>query len=116
ARAVGLLLLAGAGLRWGAEAIPSWIWFFGKTYLLVFVLVWLRGTFPRLRADQLMGMAWKFLLPMTLVNIAAAGVWVAFPFPVGTALSALLLAGAYAALIALNRPASLEPRTYLLAE
>lgn len=58
-------------LQW----IPSWLWFFGKLLLLVFVLIWVRGTLPRLRMDQLMRFAWKFMLPMALVNIVAAGVW-----------------------------------------
>jgi NADH-quinone oxidoreductase subunit H len=55
--------------------VPSWAWFFIKLLVLVAVFIWMRGTLPRLRADQLMGLAWKFLLPMTLVNLLAAGVW-----------------------------------------
>jgi NADH-quinone oxidoreductase subunit H len=39
------------------------------------VFIWVRGTLPRLRLDQLMGFAWKLMLPMTLTNILAAGVW-----------------------------------------
>jgi len=44
-------------------------WFFGKTYALVFTFVWMRGTLPRVRIDQLMGFAWKWLLPASLVNL-----------------------------------------------
>jgi NADH-quinone oxidoreductase subunit H len=51
--------------RW----IPGWIIFIGKVYAFYFVLIWLRGTLPRFRIDQLMGFAWKFLLPLALVNI-----------------------------------------------
>jgi NADH:ubiquinone oxidoreductase subunit H len=44
-------------------------WFFAKTFTLVFVFVWMRGTLPRVRVDQLMAFAWKWLLPASLVNI-----------------------------------------------
>ena len=116
AKVLGCTAMVGAGLLWGAEPIPSWIWFLAKTYALVFVLVWFRGTFPRLRVDQLMGLAWKFLLPLALVNILAAGIWVWFPFPVGGLLSALLLIISGWLLIRSNHPAPLQPRTYILAD
>jgi len=54
---------------------PSWFWFFAKLLALLAVFIWLRGTLPRLRQDQLMNFAWKWLLPMSLVNLVAAGVW-----------------------------------------
>jgi len=49
--------------------IPSYIWFFGKTILLVFFALWVRWSFPRLRIDQLLNLEWKYLLPINLVNI-----------------------------------------------
>ena len=55
--------------------IPSYVWFFAKLLTLIAVFIWVRGTLPRLRLDQLMGFAWKLMLPMTLTNIVAAGVW-----------------------------------------
>jgi NADH-quinone oxidoreductase subunit H len=55
--------------------VPSWLWFFAKLLMLIAVFIWIRGTLPRLRMDQLMGLAWKFMLPMTLVNILDAGIW-----------------------------------------
>ena len=55
--------------------IPSYVWFFAKLFVLLGVFIWLRGPLPRLRADQLMGFAWKFLLPMTLINLLVAAVW-----------------------------------------
>jgi NADH-quinone oxidoreductase subunit H len=57
------------------EFIPSWVWFFGKLLTLIALFIWVRGTLPRLRVDQLMNFAWKFMLPMALVNILAAAVW-----------------------------------------
>jgi NADH-quinone oxidoreductase subunit H len=61
---------AGAVVFWGV----SWIgilWFLVKTYVLVFALVWIRLSLPRLQVDQLMGFAWKILIPLGLVNILA---------------------------------------------
>lgn len=51
------------------EFIPGVVWFALKFSLVVFFLIWLRGTFPRLRGDQLMELAWKVLLPLALLNI-----------------------------------------------
>ncbi|MDR3727153.1 MAG: NADH-quinone oxidoreductase subunit NuoH [Terracidiphilus sp.] len=55
--------------------IPSWIWFFSKIMLSICVFIWVRGTLPRLRQDQLMNFAWKFVLPMTLLNLFVAALW-----------------------------------------
>jgi NADH-quinone oxidoreductase subunit H len=55
--------------------VPSWIWFFGKMMLSILVFIWVRGTLPRLRQDQLMNFAWKFVLPLTLVNLFVAALW-----------------------------------------
>jgi len=55
--------------------VPSWIWFFSKLMMSIFVFIWMRGTLPRLRQDQLMNFAWKFVLPMCLVNLMVAAVW-----------------------------------------
>jgi NADH-quinone oxidoreductase subunit H len=55
--------------------VPSWIWFFGKLLVAMCVFIWVRGTMPRLRQDQLMNFAWKFVLPMTMLNLLVAALW-----------------------------------------
>ncbi|HEX4897371.1 MAG TPA: complex I subunit 1 family protein, partial [Candidatus Limnocylindrales bacterium] len=51
------------------EWVAGLLWFLGKTFFFVFVFVWMRGTLPRVRIDQLMGFAWKWLLPAALLNL-----------------------------------------------
>jgi len=53
----------------GFEWVSGLLWFLGKTYVLVFTFVWMRGTLPRVRIDQLMDFAWKWLLPASLLNL-----------------------------------------------
>jgi len=55
--------------------IPSYVWFFLKLLALIGGFIWIRGTLPRLRMDQLMNFAWEFILPMALLNMLVAGVW-----------------------------------------
>ena len=55
--------------------IPSYVWFFAKLLAIIFAFIWVRGTLPRLRMDQLMNFAWKFMLPLSLINIVGAGIW-----------------------------------------
>ena len=51
------------------DLIPSSIWFLGKTFTIIFIIMWFRWTFPRLRVDQLLNLEWKYLLPISMVNI-----------------------------------------------
>jgi len=60
----------------GLTIVPSWLWFFAKLAVVIFTHLWIRGTFPRVRMDQLMRFAWLCLIPMALLTIPAAGIWV----------------------------------------
>ena len=57
------------------EIVPSYFWFFAKLSLLIFIFIWVRGTLPRTRVDQVMNFAWKFMLPMAFACIIAAAIW-----------------------------------------
>jgi NADH-quinone oxidoreductase subunit H len=57
------------------EAVPSYLWFFAKLAVLLFVFVWIRGTLPRMRVDHVMNFAWKFVMPMAFTCIVAAAAW-----------------------------------------
>jgi len=86
---IGMFAVSGLGITlflggWLAPApfldwIPSYVWFFAKLLGLIALFIWVRGTLPRLRMDQLMGLAWKFMLPMSLVNLFVAGLWLLTP-------------------------------------
>ncbi len=59
---------------WRGPLLPPVVWFLLKTYVMVFVILWIRWTLPRIRVDQLMEFAWKFLVPVALLNIAITGI------------------------------------------
>lgn len=77
--AIGATLFLGGWMplhigNWGGfnhimDYIPSSIWFFGKTFFLIFLIMWFRWTFPRLRVDQLLNLEWKYLLPISMLNL-----------------------------------------------
>ena len=58
---------------WHGPILPSLFWFLLKVSVVVFILIWFRATFPRLRYDQLMNTGWKILIPVALLNIMATG-------------------------------------------
>jgi NADH-quinone oxidoreductase subunit H len=102
---IASLFFGGYSLFGIDEFIPPWIIFIGKIYFFYFGLIWLRGTLPRLRIDQLMAFAWKMLIPMALISIAITalevfvwrefelGDWVLYVFvAVNLVLAAVLLA------------------------
>lgn len=63
---------------WQGPYLPPVVWFLLKTFAMVFFFIWVRGTYPRLRFDQLMKFGWKVLLPLTLANILLTGVFMIY--------------------------------------
>lgn len=51
------------------DYIPGFVWFFGKAFFVVFLLMWIKWTFPRLRIDQILKLEWKYLVPISMVNL-----------------------------------------------
>ena len=82
--ASGLFLGGWAPLNIGIEAfdnlmnlIPGFFWFFGKTFFVVWLLMWVRWTFPRLRVDQILKLEWKYIMPFMLCVLVLTSVCVA---------------------------------------
>jgi len=98
--------------------VPSYFWFFAKLLVLIAMLIWIRSTLPRLRMDQLMNFAWKFMLPMALLNLFVAAVWRFMPSgTIRWLVSAILIAVPYLLLgRGLMRSNKLEKRTYRFAD
>ena len=68
-RPVAVLFLGG----WHGPLLPPFVWLFIKIVLVALIMIWMRGTLPRLRYDQLMALGWKVLIPLALVNIMVTG-------------------------------------------
>jgi NADH-quinone oxidoreductase subunit H len=125
---IGMFAISGLGITlflggWHAPLhflafIPSYVWFFVKLSILLFVYIWLRGTLPRTRVDQIMNFAWKFMLPMAFTCVVAAAVW----HYTGRGLrgwlwSLAVVAAVYFTLsILLDTRRKFAPRTYRFAE
>lgn len=84
---------------WNGPWLPEWLWFIAKGVIVWFVMVWLWATLPRVRIDQMMSLAWKFLLPLALINLIItaiqvltlpeSSIWVMIP--INIALAAVLI-------------------------
>lgn len=61
---------------WSGPFLPPFVWFMLKTYLFIFIAMWIRWTVPRLRVDQLMELGWKVLIPLGLLNILITGIYI----------------------------------------
>ena len=99
--ALTVLLFLG-GWRWPAmpfdgalHSTVSAVWFLAKLYAVILVIFWIRGTYPRLRMDQLMAFGWKLLVPLSFLNIAITGIVLFYGWPLWalTLVSLVLLGG-----------------------
>ena len=84
---IGVTLFLGG---WNGPVFSGLPWFVLKLFSLFAVMIWIRGTLPRLRVDQLMGYAWKFLFPLAILNIFVAGFYHFLELQWGTAVAFIL--------------------------
>jgi len=116
--ALTVLLFLG-GWRWpempfdgAVMSALSAIWFLAKTAVVIWVIFWIRGTYPRLRIDQLMSFGWKMLVPLSFINIVITAIVLFYGWPLWTltVLSLVLLGGTFY-LIVKNPGTSIERNT-----
>jgi NADH-quinone oxidoreductase subunit H len=69
--ALGVTLFFGG---WQGPFLPSWMWFMIKTYMMIFFILWLRWTLPRAKIDKMMKFNWKYLIPISILNIFVTGI------------------------------------------
>ena len=105
----------------GFGLVPTWIWFFGKLAFVIFLFLWIRGTYPRVRIDQLMRFAWLCMIPMALLTIPAAGIWTILNrgghgFLAWLVTVPLLLIPCVIVAVIFNRRLAAATRTYHFAE
>ena len=77
------------------DLIPGIVWFLGKAFAMVWLLMWIKWTFPRLRIDQILKLEWKYLMPLALFNLVLMTVCVAFDLTgiiyIGYAVAAVII-------------------------
>jgi NADH-quinone oxidoreductase subunit H len=59
---------------WVLDVVPGWLWFFLKTFVFIYIFMWIRATVPRYRYDQLMRLGWKVLIPLAIANLVVTGI------------------------------------------
>lgn len=59
---------------WQGPFLPSWLWFLIKTFLMIYVIMWIRWTMPRMRVDKMMKLNWQVLIPLSILNIFLTGI------------------------------------------
>jgi NADH-quinone oxidoreductase subunit H len=63
---------------WHGPLLPPVVWLMLKIFIVAVIMIWIRGTLPRLRYDQLMALGWKVLIPASLINIVVTGAFIQF--------------------------------------
>lgn len=102
-----LVFLGGyAPIQIGVEAfdevmdyIPGIVWFLGKAFAMVWLLMWIKWTFPRLRIEQILKLEWKYLMPTALLNLILMTAYVSFGLTGSTVASIVVLTGIIAVLV-----------------
>src|SRR5262249_18120290 len=56
------------------DVVPAWVWFLSKSFVFLYIFIWVRATLPRYRYDQLMRLGWKFLIPLAIANLVVTGI------------------------------------------
>jgi NADH-quinone oxidoreductase subunit H len=56
------------------DVVPSWMWFLIKSFVFLYIFIWVRATLPRYRYDQLMRLGWKVLIPLAIANLVVTGI------------------------------------------
>ncbi len=87
---------------WKGPILPTWLWFFIKVFAVVFFFIWARGSWPRFRIDHMLNFAWKFLVPLALVNLMMVGLVDKLLVDAGTLARAVALLGSSLALLAVT--------------
>jgi NADH-quinone oxidoreductase subunit H len=80
--AVATTLFFGGWLRpfpnvealWMLDYVPGWMWFLAKTFVFLYIFIWIRATLPRYRYDQLMRLGWKVLIPLGIANLVVTAI------------------------------------------
>lgn len=93
---------------WSGPLLPGVVWFLAKVYAVVMVFFWFRGTFPRMRVDQLMALGWKALVPLSFLNLVLTTASLFYGWPLWV--MAALGLGALVAVVAWWRAASTRSR------
>jgi NADH-quinone oxidoreductase subunit H len=87
---------------WKGPILPTWLWFFIKVFAVVFFFIWARGSWPRFRIDHMLNFAWKFLVPLALVNLMVVGLVDKLLVDAGTLARAVALLSSSLALLAVT--------------